>query len=284
MEQRYEAYDDFPEGIPFVYRPHIHRSAKERSRQSNWHENLELEYCESGEGSVLIDGERYPLRAGDLVAICGNRIHHTGTDTDLVYTCLIFDPAFCAQNGLPIEQCLPKEHFTDPHIADAIASIHRIYKDRTDPLRVPKLRSLALTILLGIMEHHLSAAHAPRPQSTAEENVKNAIRYIRMHYREKLSLDAMAAALFVNKYVLLRQFKRITRQTVTEDWNAHRCRCAAALLAEGKSVAEAATQCGFSNLSYFSKTFARYRGILPSEYRKKRGNRGLPLDNFHKIK
>ena len=43
---------------------------------------------------------------------------------------------------------------------------------------------------------------------------------------------------------------------------------AKALLSEGRlSVLEAASVCGFRSGSYFAKSFLRYVGVLPGEYR-----------------
>jgi AraC-like DNA-binding protein len=38
---------------------------------------------------------------------------------------------------------------------------------------------------------------------------------------------------------------------------------------EGKSVAEAGYLCGFENSSFFTKTFKKYKGVLPSKFKEK---------------
>ena len=48
--------------------------------------------------------------------------------------------------------------------------------------------------------------------------------------------------------------------------NSLRCREARILILSGKcNVAEAARQCGVENLSYFSRMYRRYMGVLPSQ-------------------
>ena len=56
-----------------------------------------------------------------------------------------------------------------------------------------------------------------------------------------------------------------TEITVVEYLNQQRCRHAQKLILEGESISAAAHLSGFENLSYFSRTYKRYIGYLPSE-------------------
>ena len=99
--------------------------------------------------------------------------------------------------------------------------------------------------------------------------MKDAISYIRTHYAEQISLESVARAGFVDKSVLARRFRRATGRTVVDYINAYRCREAQTLLLRGASVSDAAELCGFGNMSFFSKTFKKYIGKLPSSYKQK---------------
>ena len=101
------------------------------------------------------------------------------------------------------------------------------------------------------------------------EKVKAAVKWIREHYAENVTLQTLANTLYTDKYALCRDFKRICGKTVTEYTNGYRCRLAAELIASGSTVAEAARSCGFENMSFFTKTFKKYMNVLPSSYKNK---------------
>ena len=56
--------------------------------------------------------------------------------------------------------------------------------------------------------------------------------------------------------------------TVIEYVNILRCKEAKRLISEGQSVSEAAIASGFNNLSYFTRTYKKYVGELPSSNKK----------------
>lgn len=77
---RYEQFPSFPDGIPFSLDPQIVRDIWTTNPESNWHENLEIELCISGEGEVLIEGTKHAFLPGDIAVANPNALHHTGTE------------------------------------------------------------------------------------------------------------------------------------------------------------------------------------------------------------
>lgn len=60
--------------------------------------------------------------------------------------------------------------------------------------------------------------------------------------------------------------------------NAVRCRNANTFILSGLSISEAAYRCGFENMSYFSKTFKKYVGELPSKVGRNNKNTAINSD------
>ncbi|ELP5185316.1 helix-turn-helix transcriptional regulator, partial [Clostridium perfringens] len=69
-----------------------------------------------------------------------------------------------------------------------------------------------------------------------------------------------------SKYYTCRTFKEVTGKTILDYINHIRCINARNLiLYNGYTISESAYKSGFNNLSYFSKTYKKYMGLLPSE-------------------
>ncbi|WP_102410412.1 helix-turn-helix domain-containing protein [Beduinella massiliensis] len=264
---RYEQFPSFPDGIPFSLDPQIVRDIWTTNPESNWHENLEIELCISGEGEVLIEGTKHAFLPGDIAVANPNALHHTGTEGHLVYACLIFDVDFCKQSRIDLDSLKFESYFTSTRVLSLITEIITAHAFLKDPFRIPRLRCLALSLLLELCENHLAAINIDQTKPDEHQCVKNAITYIRKNYASHFSLDDLERSIFVNKYTLSRQFKQVTHQTIMDYTNSYRCVRAARLLSEGVSVSTAAAKCGFLNLSYFAQIFRRNMGELPSAYR-----------------
>ncbi|MDQ8188992.1 helix-turn-helix transcriptional regulator [Roseibacillus persicicus] len=98
--------------------------------------------------------------------------------------------------------------------------------------------------------------------------VKGAKGHIRSNLASKFCLDDLAAGLQVCPFHLCRVFKEHTGLTMTEYGNRLRVERARRLLSDpGAAVSEVADEVGFSSLSQFNRTFLKYAGESPSEYR-----------------
>lgn len=69
---------------------------------------------------------------------------------------------------------------------------------------------------------------------------------------------------------IVRLFKETIGKTPIEYLNAYRINVACEQIKYlDKQITEVALDCGFTDLSYFTKVFKKYMGITPSEYLKR---------------
>ena len=253
--------------VPFC----LHLDLARNPTHRNWHEDLEIQACTRGSGTVLLDGKAHSFSAGDVIVINPETVHYTFTDGSFRYDCLILRREFGQRMGVGGGEQRFSARPDDPELFDLMGQIRSVYRGRSDPLRVARLNELILRLLIRLAEKHTVSVF-PGGERTPE-CVRGAVRYLREHYAEKITLDDVAGALYTDKYALCRVFRKYTGQTVVEALNRYRCRRAEELLEEGATVAEAAQACGFEHPAYFTKLFKRYVGTLPSDLRGGPGDR-----------
>ena len=265
---RHEKYGSLTNKYPFSLYMDLERTPFNLSSEQNWHDNIELQLCTKGEGTVLLDGERYEIHHGDIAVIDSNVVHYTTTDTHLVYTCLIVSTEWCRQMNIPYDTLHFSPIIKSTHIADLIKKLAYVVSDENDSLRVAKSNGILIEIMIELTEKYSSERKAHTSENKRFDAVKNAVTFLRNNYSRKLALSEIAEAVYVDKYTLCKEFKHYTGHTVVE--YLHICRCSAAkeFLSEGRTVSETAILCGFDNLSFFTKVFKRYTGEMPSKFKK----------------
>lgn len=268
-DMRYEEYSHEEGKSPLYLQPLIQRDAVSSAQEPNWHDNPELQWCISGEGAVLLDGEVSTFRPGDIAAVNPHVIHRTYTDGRLQYGCLIMDPEFCIRAGIDCRTLRMEPHIRCPELSALLERLTAVNADRENICREAEMQKTALEILILLRRRFTADEGAHPTDFPSAARVRGAILYIREHFGEALSLEQIARQVCIDKFSLSREFRRVTGRTVVQYINNYRCIRAAEYIGEGLSVSEAAQKCGFRNMSYFTRTFRAYFHVLPSEKRKK---------------
>jgi len=268
IDIRHEEYRDFDTDVPFSLGIDLERTPFNRSREQNWHENIELQLCTEGEGMVLLDGERYAVLPGDIVAVNSNVVHYTTTKSYLKYTCLIVSTQWCRQMQINYSSLSFAPKIKSSKIAKLINKLAEMYLNKEDPLRIAKLNETLLKIMIELTEHYSTGRSTSDIKSKRFETIKSAVIFIEKNYGRKITLSEIAENVFMDKYTLCKEFKKCTGQTVVEYLHRLRCTKAIEYLTQGYSVSESAGLCGFDNLSFFTKIFKRCTGRNPSHYKR----------------
>ncbi len=100
--------------------------------------------------------------------------------------------------------------------------------------------------------------------------IQRAKSYIRLHYREPITVSGLAEMLSLSRSYFSRLYHQETGQTVQDFLFQCRLTAAKQLLRESDlSIEEIALFCGFRTAPAFSKTFRAHEGLSPAHYRKK---------------
>ena len=254
--------------LPFIFHRNI-GVTEHALCQVNWHENVEIIFFLSGEGVMIYDALRLPVRAGQIAVINSNHLHSFGSDGELRYRCLIVDRSFCMSNYFDTNEICFDRLFEDEEISELFELLNEEYSVSDDAAyRVPSIRAIVLSLMTQLCRSHTLKEEEFDVDERSVSCVRKAIAYIRAGYQNDLSLDAVSDFVGLSKYYFAREFHRVTGYTFVTYVNLTRCEAAKALLREGKmSIGKIAAECGFSGFSYFTRTFQRYVGMFPSEYR-----------------
>ena len=153
-------------------------------------------------------------------------------------------------------------------LSELLENLCDIYK-KDGSLRLARLNHLLLAILIEIVNGYSTVKDRGNLEQRELATVKRVLLYIRENYQAKVTLDSIAKHVLTDKYTLCKIFKKCTGQTIFENINAYRCMKAAEYISCGKTVCEAAGLCGFENNSFFTKTFKKHMGVLPSKFSKR---------------
>lgn len=248
--------------LPFIFHPLLIRNGP--ARRINWHENIEILYCTEGSGYVQCGTEQTPFSTGDLFVVNADTLHSIGSNHSVSYQCLIVDRSFFLENGIPIDQFNFQNRIQDVHFAQLFNSVASAYAqyDPESVLSAAKIRLAVFSfVFLLCQKYAITRTGSVAP---TDPYIKMVIIYIRNHFKNSITLDILAAHTGLSKYHLSRQFKAATGKTVIEYINLTRCLEAKRLIENGSTVSAAAFSCGYDNLSYFSRTYKKHLGELPS--------------------
>lgn len=100
------------------------------------------------------------------------------------------------------------------------------------------------------------------------------LAYINENLNQRITLDELEMAFFINKYHLCHIFRQNTGFSILEYISYKRIMKAKEMLAEGQSATEVAAQVGYSDYSTFFRAFKNIVGVSPNKYKKKTRERG----------
>lgn len=265
LAARHEEYTDYLKS-PFILHIDLERTRYKNSKEKNWHKDIEIQLCTKGSGMVLINGETYDFNENDIAVINSELIHYTGTEQNITYTCLIISADFCSLVGIEYNDLSFKPVLRSPKISALINELTSIYLNKETKLKSLKCNSIIIQILIELAEHHSIQNIVRINSNNAFDKVKKTIKYIRENYDKKITLDILSEYIHTDKYTLCHDFKKATSQTVVQYINNYRCQKAVGFIEKGYTITETSYLCGFENSSFFSKTFKKHMGFVPSKY------------------
>jgi len=103
-----------------------------------------------------------------------------------------------------------------------------------------------------------------------DETIRKAEEWIRMHCREEVRFEKLAAEVGMSPRNFIRRFKAATGVAPTDYLQRLRVRAARRMLEDGElSIQEVSQQVGYGDPAFFRDVFKRHTGLTPTAYKKR---------------
>ena len=249
----------------------------------HWHDEVEMTLILSGEIDYRVNDQSYHLKEGEGL-FCNSDALHAGSrvgETDCDYVSLTFHPRLLGG----YEGCVIRRKFVDVIVGGGCASlalspetpwqkiilqglgeIYRLSQERSDMFEL-EVQQLLLGIWGELFRHWEDQGQkASDPEKI--QRLRVILSYLHQHYGEKVTLEEVAKEVGLCKSECCRFFRRQMRQSLFDYLLDYRIGRSLPLLREGQAtVAQVASQVGFSNPAYFSKVFRSRMKRSPRDYR-----------------
>ena len=230
-----------------------------------------IKYTLSGEGELHYEGKNCFVPAGHFYWIdCRKpQYYHTSKRAgEWRVVWVHFNGAGCAyyyQQFLKMNSGKPDgELFADNSVASSIYALMDIYRDESN---APDADIRASAILTSIMAECIYST-AGRTENTSVRYIRQVQDYLLANYKEKITLDILAAHVSLNKFYLQKLFKQLTGQSPNAYLTHVRLNHAKEILRTTElPAATIAAEIGIENTSHFIKLFKDNEGVTPAIYR-----------------
>ena len=249
---------------------HIHKDILPEGSEiiPHWHNHLEFLYIVRGNPIITAGASCFTACEGMIISFASGEIHHIlPGESGSEYYCIQITDEFARDNSFPTDSGSIVLCCFSEYSKRAFEEMKREYF-ADSAYRIAAVRALGVQFMLGI--YRSDSASLPvntiKRMPATVEITKCAMKHIKEHYFEQISTEDVAKAAGVSIYHLCRCFKEVTGMTVIRYINYIRCCAARAMLMKGeRTVSETARECGFSGLSYFTKTYASFIGCTPMQ-------------------
>lgn len=256
-------------------------------------------FLDKGEHTLTIDGSELFLSNSHILLLnekhCITHCTTTGNDFFVLY----FDPVVI-NSHLTIECCNLPNTLSVTDTQDLFfLSIFQTQKERCNTLLLNELNARNIKNKFSMMEYFLTKQETffwpcqtrgtllemlfslSKP-STSTLNallvstdaicsplVVKVLYYLQAHYTEKITIELLTKLFKTNRTTLLKEFKDATNHSLNEHLIHLRLTIASTLLRSTQlPISEVCERAGFTNTSYFIKSFKKNYDYTPADYRK----------------
>jgi AraC-like DNA-binding protein len=237
------------------------------------HEGYAVGVVESGAHGFGARGQRWEAVPGRVILVNPEDVHDggpAGADGAYSYRMLYLDPALLraivsesAGRSVPAP-FFPSAVVDDPDLSAGILLLHRTLEIANSRLEQDGCLTEAV---LGMALRHANLQVVTEPSRPERHPLGRALDYLECHFAEDVSLGTLAELAGLDRFRLLRRFRRRFDLTPHAYQTLLRLRYTRSLLLDGEPAASAAIAAGFADQSHMIRKFKAVYGVTPGQYR-----------------
>lgn len=239
----------------------------------HYHENaFEFTYIDKGSMVFFSEGKEYQVSAGNIFISYPNETHSTNNlpvtlneqywfqlDVSDNKNFLFLTPEVARDF---IESLSTIDHLIALSELKQFQSIIKQAFKLALEGRSPYLLAGYFIVLLQMI------IHSTELQNPTYPDIEYAVRYIKAHIKEVITLDDLAAKCHLSTSHFKQKFRNTLGISPRNYINQCKIEYAKELLSSGKSITEVSMELGFDTSSYFSSVFKKYTLLSPRDYQK----------------
>lgn len=254
---------------------------------AHWHEEWELVLITKGTVEVKIAGCRFHICAGEGYFANSGILHaetlmsKSGHQHAMVFSPRLISPSEDRIWDMAVRPVLGNPGLPYVHLSQSISWEKEVldlaekawesgaYDREGGPIQVRFGLTQALHLIAFHMDMLQEEIQGVRFDQREEERIKKSLLFIREHYSEGITIQDIAESADISVSTCLRLFKAALDTTPVRYLIDYRLQQAVEELKkkDGRTIAEIAYACGFSDASYFNRCFRKAFSATPSQYR-----------------
>lgn len=246
-------------------------------RAKHWHRSVEIFAVFEGTLDFYVNEEKYSLYPGDFMLVNSNEIHSIDSPAPNL-TVVLQIPLNVFEDYFTGEQFIRFTHNSkaqDENVMELIRDMYGAYGEKQCGYEM-KVKGLYYMLLYLLVTQYREPDASPDMVKRNKKltRLSTITNYIKENYAAELSLEMLAEIFGYSPAYLSRMFQKYAGINYKSYLQSVRVENAYKELANTEyTVSEVARNNGFPNSKALAKAFREKYGILPSEYRKRKGRR-----------
>ena len=254
----------------------------------HWHSYFEITCVLGGKGNYFVNGQEYTMEEDDIIIF--NNVEPHGWKLlggNMKLLVMIFSPEFVAEKislfdaeylkpfverGSNFKNRVGREEKVNEEIRISIREIYQEWNERKEgyPLMIKANVLRILTMLIRAYQDETKSGEMLKEKKNAMKRLEQAFTYINDHYCEKITLEEVAASVYMSSNYFSSYFRRVANISFSDYVTRLRVNRAREMLREnGANVTEIAMECGFNNISNFYRLYKKHMGKTPGDEKSK---------------